>query len=190
MSSPSAFTAGEVRDLCPPALKWPLAIVRSSVTPANQSPPDEKNTTLVQWWSSEFWSDWIISLRKVKNQILTWFQGFTAPDEPCQTPGDRRLMDFTDDHYSKSQWKCTSQYFEWKNDMIKMGCNKRVDRCSKSLGWFMGGWKICCQSSRFMLLYHIIQRKKTKKPMRNILEHLSLGHKLLSHTRSETHMWN
>lgn len=33
----------------------------------------------------------------------------------------------------------------------------------KSLGWFIGGWKICCQSSRFMLLYHIIQRKKKTK---------------------------
>lgn len=183
MSSPSTFTAGGGEGSLPTSLKVTPGYCQELCVTCNPKPSWWKNTTLVQWWSSESWSDWFISLSKVRNQIFTWFQGFTAPDGPRQTPGDRRLMDFTDDHYSKSQWKCTSQYFEWKYDMITMGCEKkkRLDRWSKSLGWFTGGFKICCQSSKFMLLYHIIQRQTPlppkKNPMTNIPEHLSLGHK-------------
>lgn len=72
----SSFTAGEVRGLCPPAFKWPLAMSQglSDKTTRNQSPPGKKNktktkqckTSLAQWWKSENCSDFYDSHTKVR----------------------------------------------------------------------------------------------------------------------------
>lgn len=86
MSSPSAFTAGEVRDLCPPALKWPLTIVRSSLTPANQSPPDEK---IQLWCSGEGQNpdliDWFL-LAKLRTRSSPGFKALLSPMDHVKHP--------------------------------------------------------------------------------------------------------
>lgn len=67
ITPPSSFISGEVRGLCPPAFKWPLASLRSSQTRQQWTKALlKKNPSLAQWWKSENWSDFHISLTKVR----------------------------------------------------------------------------------------------------------------------------
>lgn len=126
ISSPSAFTAGEVRGLCPPALRWPLAIVRSSLATANQSPPNDKTQL---WCSGDSQNPDLICLFLLAKLITRSSPGFEAL-LPLMTTSNTWWQMFlwtsqtiTQNHNESAPARA-SQCFDCETDKIKMGCRK------------------------------------------------------------------
>lgn len=154
--SPSAFTAGEVRGLCPPAFEWPPAIVRSSLTTATHSPPNEKTQ---RWCSGEGQNPDLIDLflsAKLRTRSSPGPEASLPPLDHVEHPVTDALWTsqttITQNH-NESACLWASKCFDWKTGNIK---KKRGGGSAEDVGELkapFGSWKIFKSAASWFVIH-------------------------------------